>query len=578
MSIIKDNVEGEFSLIKQGSSRQVVEQAAPKLLPKMGDSSRVVNGGSNRFSGRYVEAMMQKRASGLTGAETSANILTSSPEIRNPLLNLINFYLPYDRKTLNQWIRYYLKFHPYVGNCTDLNAEFPISDFHFTNMPKDPHIEDIFEQQKEVCNLVDFCFEASTEFEALGEAFTFFQFNEDLGLWDDYTVMNPDMLDVKELNWGAGKKAVYTYEAPQELKDLFKDPDPAVQELMYEMDPVVRENIAAGKKIPLSSFNVFPLLRKTHAYETRGTSLILRCIKDLMYEDKLREAQYSIADQQITPVQLWKIGDAAAGYMPTSGDLEDFRNLLLAGRHDFLFTIVTHSAVNLDLIGYTGKLLPILPEMEWVAKRVMVALFTNEAMITGSGGGYSNAVVGLKTIQGRYQSKRDKLAKGIQQRLLKPVASHHQIFERKTADLAHRVRTSNGTKLVVPDIEWNFKLDLTDESQRIQYLMTLAQKTKVPMQTICDVLHLDYDKVKASLKSEEGTVFDDVYQEARSAKAKKGGGAAPGDTDAGGDFAGGDMPDIGGGGGETPPEGGAEGGEAATPPEGNTPTVENVNP
>jgi hypothetical protein len=532
----------------------------------MGIQNRVMGGVGSHNSDRYVAAMLEKRAAGLTGAETSANVLTSSPEIRNPLLNLINFYLPYDRKTLNQWIRYYLKFHPYVGNCTDLNAEFPISDFHFTNYTKDPKVEEILELQKEKCNLLEFFFAASSEYEALGEAFTFFNFDIEEGYFDDYTIINPDMLDVKELNWGSGKKAVYTYEPPQELKDLFKDSDPDVQELMEEMDPVMRENIAAGKKIPLSDFNVFPLIRKTHDYETRGTSLILRCIKDLMYEDKLREAQYSIADQQITPVQLWKIGDAAAGYMPTSSDLEDFRNLLLAGRHDFLFTIVTHSAVNLDLIGYTGKLLPILPEMEWVAKRVMVALFTNEAMITGAGGGYSNAVVGLKTIQGRYQSKRDKLVTGTKNKILRPLAAFHEIYEspNQTANLSHRVRTRR--KLMVPDIEWNFKLDLTDESQRIQYLMQLREKASVPMRTICDVLHLDYDKVREGLKEEEGSVFDESYQKARSAKATKGGG-----DDAGGDLGGGSLGGGGGAlpdmGGEGAPEAGGEeaGGEAEAP-------------
>jgi len=233
----------------------------------------------------------------------------------------------------------------------------------------------------------------------------------------------------------------------------------------------------------------------------------------LMYEDKLREAQYAIADQQITPVQIWKLGDPASGYMPTEEDLADFRNLLLAGRHDPLFTIVSHGALQLDLVGYTGHLLPVIPEFEWVAKRIMVGLYTNESMLTGDGPSYSNAIIALKILQGRYQSKRDKIARNLKQKIFKQLSLAHEVWDTSQAELSHRIRTNK--KPVVPGIEWNFKLDLTDESQKTQYLMQLREKTDIPMKVICEVLGLKYDTVKQDLKNEEGTVFDKAYKAAR---------------------------------------------------------------
>jgi len=496
-------------------------------------------------TGRQATKALEKQATNI-GQNFGADVRLSSPEIRNPLLNLVNFYLPYDRRTLNQWIRYYDKFQPVIGNCIDLHGEFPMSDFNFTNID-DSKVTQFYDDWKEDIDLVQWTFEISREYELIGETFTFWPWDEDTGVWDEYVVLNPDLLEIKTVNWGYGKSTVFTYDPPQELKELVKDQDPRVHQLLTDLDDVVYENLLAGKRIPIDGWNMIALMRRSSPYEARGTSPILRVLKELLYEDKIREAQYAIADQQITPVQLWKLGDPASGYMPTDQDLADFRDLLLSGAHDPLFTIVSHGAVSLDLIGYTGKLLPVIPEFEWVEQRIMIGLFTNKAMITGEGPTYSNAVVAMKALQGRYQSKRDKIAKLIKKRLLTEIAKSQKFIKRSQAELSHRVRTSK--RLMVPDIEWTFKLDLTDETQKIQYLMQLREKTNLPLKTISEILDFDYETAKSALKSEEGTVFDPVYQAARAAKAEEtpdaalGGAGAP--LPAGGEGIGGEGEEAG---------------------------------
>jgi hypothetical protein len=569
--IIRDGSDTEFRAAKTASSNKTVRPSAPAVverhLPKMGAESRVVGGSRSLYSEH-----MQKKMSSLTGTPSyGANVATSSPEIRNPLLNLVNFYLPYDRKTLNQWIRYYDRFHPYVGNCLDIHGEFPISDWRFTGI-SDAKVVQLYETQKETADMLQYAYDASREYELLGESFSFWNFDEDDGMFSDYATLNPDLLEIQTLDWGRGKKTIYTWDPPAEMKELVSrsSTDNRVRDLIEQLDPVVRENLYGGKAIPLDDFNVMAMIRKADPYDARGTSIVLRCIKELMYEDKLREAQYAIADQQITPIQLWKLGDPASGYMPTEEDLQDFRNLLLAGRHDPLFTIVSHGALALDLIGYTGKLLPVIPEFEWVAKRIMVALFTNESMVTGEGPTYSNAIVAMKILQGRYQAKRERIEKNFKRKIFEPLAKHHQIFDTSQAELAHRVRTRK--KFLVPGMEWNFKLDLTDQTQRLQYMMQLHDKTSLPMKVICEVLDLDYNVVKQNLKDEEGTVFDPVYQSVRSKRAEDSG-KVP-DMSAGGGAPGGGGPiDVGGGGtAEEGTEEGGAGGEAPpeaaeTPPE-----------
>jgi hypothetical protein len=524
-----------------------------RRLPGVG-VEHMVKGGISSY-GKFLN----ERVAAFGGG---ANVTQVSPEVRNPLLSLINFYLPYDRKTLNQWIRYYARFDPYVHNCIDLNSQFPISDFHFSGI-SDPGMLRQFEEMKERCHLLQHAFEVSKEEETLGEAYTFWQWDEDDLTWSDYTIMNPDRLEIVQMDWGSGMNAFYFLDPPEKFKELQRRTDIDVQSMLDAMDPAVREALSAGKKIPLDNFNVMAFVRRESPYDERGTSPVLPALKSLLYKDKLIEAQYAIADQQITPVQLWKIGDPAHDYMPNDVDLAKFRALLEAGRHDPLFTIVSHAAVNLELIGYTGKLLPILPELEWVAKQIMVALYLNEAAIMGNGPSYGAAVVPFKILQGRYQAKRNRLVELYRKRLLQPFAEAREMFTTTQANIKHRVRTRRVP--IVPDIEWNFKLDLTDSAQKIQYAIQLHEKGVLPMRTICELLNLDYESVKKAVKEEEGSVFDLAYQASRKKRAEAGG-TATGATEA----AGGGAPAAGGAVGAgveaTPPgeAGGAEpaGGEA----------------
>ena len=528
MGIIREGNDHEFRMARQGQGGQ------DRLgFPKIATMSP---GSNTQLSERTLAKVSSLSKYGLGGSSGGADIRYSSPEIRNPLLNIVNFYLPYDRRTLNQWIRYYDRFQPMIGNALDMHGEFPMSDFRLTQI-EDKEVLEFYEEQKERCNMVDYCFEASREYDLIGECFGFWAWNDRDGMWDEYVILNPDLLDIHEVNWGPARSMIYSYEPPQELKQLVHNQSDRVQDIMETIDPVVLERVMANERIPLDEKNVTSLIRRASPYDTRGTSIVLRAIKDLLYEDKLREVQYAIADHHITPVQLWKLGDVASGYMPTDEDLNNFRALLMAGAHDPLFTIVSHSAVSLELIGYTGSLLPVIPEFEWVEQRVMTALYTNKSMTSGEGPAVqAGAVVAMKVIQGRYQTKRTKIARQLRDKLFKPLAFAHEIYEPATpAQLSHRIRKSKKErKLMVPDIEWEFKLDLTDESQRVQFLAQLRQNFDLPMRTMCEILDLDYDKTKKYYKEEEGTVFDPVYRKARDQNAAQVAQAGGGLTGVGG--------------------------------------------
>jgi intein/homing endonuclease len=254
-----------------------------------------------------------------------------------------------------------------------------------------------------------------------------------------------------------------------------------------------------------------------------GNGVVTRnCLKDLLYEDKLREAQYSIAEGHITPKQIWKIGDK--DHMPLQEDLEDFRELLISANNDPIFSIVTHYGVQADFVGSAGKVLPLLPEFEFVYNRVLTGLFANKSLIHGEGVNYQNASVGLRVLMSRYIAIRGKLEDWARTKIFMPVAIANDFYHISQADLDHNVRTNRGEgerKLDLPQFDWRSKQNLLDDSLQKQLLMQLLQRTKIPMKVVAEAMDIEYDYLKKWLKSEEGTVFDEVYQKRRDELSKQ---------------------------------------------------------
>ena len=129
--------------------------------------------------------------------KTAADNIQMPPEIRNPLLSAINFYLPYSQKVLNQWIRYYDRLHPMVGNCIDLHGSFPISKFELTLEHEDPSVLEVYENCVEEIDLFQRFLEMSREYELIGEIYPVLTWNDEYNFWDSLTLLNPDYIHTR---------------------------------------------------------------------------------------------------------------------------------------------------------------------------------------------------------------------------------------------------------------------------------------------------------------------------------------------------------------------------------------------
>jgi len=543
-----------------------------------------------------------------TGGGQGADFKQLAPQIRNPLLNVVNFYFPQDRKVLNQWLRYYQRFHPLVGAVLDMHGEMIVSKFHLSGI-KEPNIMKVYDAAINKCDVYNRGVEMIKEFFNLGEAAPYLQWDETEGIFDQLICINPDYVHLRAHPF-VHRAAATTIEIEpsQALKDFVNSRDPIDQELRRHVDPHIINAVAANSFIKCHPFNASMLLRRASPYDVRGTSITLRCLKELLYEDILREAQWQIASAHVRPIWIYKLGDSANQILPTLEDLKAFREVLLRGTFDPNFAIITSYAFQVENIGSQGKLLPLAPEFEFVHERVLLGLFSNMAEISGTGPTYQNSSIARLIKNQRYEAYRSMIETWITEKILKPIARAHGFYKVSEGEAYKSMvsRRNKGTPdslsksgktdedLLIPEIEWENPLDMSDvESFRSAILRLATDKTpKVAVPTLLRVLGLDPQKEAKALQAQEGTVFDPMYQDYRAKYvqmqiAKRLGGGAAGKPEKGGP---GEMPgapepvDMGGpsagggpgGGGEVEVVEGPEGGmgaEEAAPEEGASPVT-----
>ena len=548
-----------------------------------GDDSKplIALGGSPVGGGNFDGTF----AGGMGGAAaTGSGFARLAPQIRNPLLNVVNFYLPQDRKVLNQWVRYYEKFHPIVGNCLDLHAETIISPFDLEGID-DSSVMNVYRDMVfDNLELFEKGVQMMHELYLIGETFNFCQWNETKGIFDHCVVLDPDLVHCHNHPFIHLKDAAtFEVEPSESLTDFVNSSDPMDMKLRQFLDPTIIAAVKNNQMMKLSSFNVTAMMRKSSPYEDRGTSIVLKAIKWLMYEDKLMEANYAIADGHVTPRWIFKLGDPTSKIMPRKKDLQEFRDNLMRGWYDQNTAIVSTYALQVEAIGSMGKVLPLVAEYQWVEDRVLTALFTHKLAINGTGPSYNNASVARQIMNGRYATRRAMFEAWVIKKIFTPVAKAHGFY--KPLGPGEKGKSKKERELWIPTINWRTKLDSTDTQEFKEFLMRMRDKTGVSARTIFKYMGLDYKEEEQSLMKETGSVFDPVFQEYRKKHAETvfeqkekgtvtpgqasgmiGGGGMPmggGGELGGGDMGGGDMGgevggDVGPEVGEVGPEGGGE--------------------
>jgi len=286
----------------------------------------------------------------------------------------------------------------------------------------------------------------------------------------------------------------------------------------------IRENLMSGQPIPLNSspYDSFlcssfchHLSHKKSSYDERGISLLERCLRTLLYQDKLRQAQTSIASRAMTPKRIiW------ADKM-SEPDVDALRDQIDQAIIDPDFTVVTNFEVHWDEIGSRDRLLDLGTEYEITNKLLFIGLRITESMLTGEST-YSGERIHLDVMNTMYLLYRESIAQFVEEQLFEPVAEKKGFFE--IDEFGNKV-------YLYPKLQFT-RLALRDNTELQDFMFNLYQKGSLPISFILELLNIDSDETLEELKRDMFTPNDSTFNEFLKNVLQKAGDKAIDETDA----------------------------------------------
>jgi flagellar biosynthesis GTPase FlhF len=277
--------------------------------------------------------------------------------------------------------------------------------------------------------------------------------------------------------------------------------DPNALRIAQSMPPDVVEAIREGRNIPLNtdpelgSF-VFFMARKKSQYEPRGHSVLERCLRILIFRDKLRQAQTSIASRHMTPIRLVYAEDMDAM------DVEALRDQVDLALSDPDYSIISNFQVNWEEMGADSRLLDLSSEYDMTDRQMYAGLGVTESLLSGESA-YSGDRIHLEVINTRYMLMREVLQEMVEENMLKPMCKRMGFIE----------EDDDGEERVVHPTLTFTRLGLRDNQDTFDALFNLYQKGSLDVGVILELLNIDPELTKAKLAQDAFTLNDSTFNE-----------------------------------------------------------------
>ena len=279
------------------------------------------------------------------------------------------------------------------------------------------------------------------------------------------------------------------------------DGDREALRVVESMPPEIVKAVQEGDNVPLNtdpyagSFLHYIANRKSD-YEPRGRSMLQRCIRILVYRDKLRQAQTSIASRHMTPIRI------VYGEGLNVGDVEALREQVDMALQDPDYSIIANFEVRWEEMGADQRLLDLGNEYDMTDRQLYAGLGVTEGLLSGESA-YSGDRINLEVINTRYMLLREQLQELVEQHMFKPMCARMGFIE---------VDEDGEETVIVPTLSFT-RLALRDNRDSFDALYNLYQKGSLDIDTILEMLNLDPVEVKRKLERDLWTVNDATFNE-----------------------------------------------------------------
>jgi len=477
------------------------------------------------------------------------SMLGSGGNFYSPELSTDFLELPQSQDEQRNYFRFFYRTDPFVGQAVDLHTELPLSKVRL-GLPKAKNRELALEALRfcekwaKRVGLLHRLIEILHEYNLLGEVFVFCEdnnpdlpkevthtlsrnLNEETGEIEEKWEAREDA-DVRAYRWlkknYKGWTAVrvlppeqvhmesfpFTDEKIIELipdsktKDVIERAsmqDPSAMRIAESMPDHVVQSIRDGMNIPLNtdpdlgSFCYF-MARKKSQYEPRGHSMLERCLRILVYRDKLRQAQTSIASRHMTPIRLVYAEDMDVA------DVEALREQVDLALQDPDYSIIANFQVSWEEMGADSRLLELSSEYDITDRQMYAGLGVTESLLSGESS-YAGDRINLEVINTRYMLMREVLQDMVEENMLKPMCKRMGFIE----------EDEDGEEVVIhPTLSFT-RLGLRDNQDTFDALFNLYQKGSLDVDVILELLNIDPALTKQKLERDMWSLNDSQFNE-----------------------------------------------------------------
>lgn len=465
----------ESMMPQLSSSYGQVQDVLGDILPKGASLGSGAGDGYRQAVRRHANSAMPT-GSALAGAGVFQSAQRPyQPEYESPDRQ----QYPQHRVLANRYWRLYYKLDPVIGNAIDLYADLPWSDFTLTGDGVEGEIKDTMEFMCEEAQLRSVLPFLVREFLVVGEAGVHCYFDDDRGIWTYIALHNPDQLEVVDTPF-IKMEPVVEFVPDHRLREVMMSDSPMLRKVRESMPPELLSKILAAENIALSPVNFTFLPRKLHPYDSRGTSIISRMWRILMYEDAIFNASIATARRHAGPIKVAKLGNPQNGWIPGPEQEKRLLQLLAQAELDVNAWLVYHYALNFELVGTTERVMVIDKHWDLIERVKLIALGISKSFIHGEVT-YASAATGLTVFLKRLKALRQFFEdKWLYPKFFQTTAEINKWVKPTEAELSHRVRIRRSQKEVdedrrwiVPKIEWEHSLDPTVDSEVINAIQAL---------------------------------------------------------------------------------------------------------
>lgn len=346
-----------------------------------------------------------------TGVSNSggASVIKTVAKPYHPLFSSPDrLQLPTQLAQLNQYWRLFYNVDPVIGGAIDMHGDMPWSGAYLVMDEPGDQSQEILHAYEDMLNrteLLSWLPRLTREYMIIGEVFPFCFWDDKNGIFTHITLHNPDYVEVVDSPL-IDDDPILTLRPTQDLRRILQSTDPRYVRLRSKLPADIMAVIAGGKNIPLDPLNASHLARRAFPYDIRGTSIMGRMFRVLMYEDAVFNGQIQQAQRHALPLRVFKLGDPQKQWIPSPANQEDFIELLAECETDPLSALVYHYGLQVEYHGIEGKQLKLTNEWDLIERAKLIALGINKAFLHGEVT-YASANAGLQVLMMRYRTLRD---------------------------------------------------------------------------------------------------------------------------------------------------------------------------